>query len=390
MNQQPTTLSQQLTKAFSGKKVFVTGHTGFKGSWLSEWLLGMGAIVHGYALSPDTKPSLFEQLGLADRLEHEVADIRDGEAVLKSIHAFQPDFIFHLAAQPLVRRSYAIPLETYETNVMGTINLLEALRSYAAGSSLEVARSESSNQQPTTSNQQQIVAIIVTTDKCYENHESGRAYEESDPLGGHDPYSSSKAMAEIATVAYRNSYFQIGPVRIASVRAGNVIGGGDWAEDRIVPDAMRALDQGEKIAVRNPWAVRPWQHVLEPLSGYLTLAALIAAEQTTPNHQPTTAELCSAYNFGPGPDSNRTVADLVAEILKHRSGSWTDASQLGALHEATLLNLSIEKAERLLGWKPKWGFDETIAKTVSWYARVHAGTVTPLEITRRQITEYQD
>jgi CDP-glucose 4,6-dehydratase len=402
-----STLQLQLTKAFSGKRVFVTGHTGFKGSWLSEWLLGMGAIVHGYALAPDTKPSLFEQLGLADRLEHEVADIRDGEAVRKSIHAFQPDFIFHLAAQPLVRRSYVIPVETYETNVMGTINVLEALRSLASTSTLELQQSP-------------VTAIIVTTDKCYENHESGRAYEESDPLGGHDPYSSSKAMAEIATAAYRNSYFQTGPVRLASARAGNVIGGGDWAEDRIVPDAMRSLDQGEKIAVRNPNAVRPWQHVLEPLSGYLHLASMMAnaglngggveslngdtyskptiipsPQQKPPqplnsstSQRSAVADLCSAFNFGPGPDSNRTVADLVTEILKHRSGAWTDASQSGALHEATLLNLSIENAERLLGWKPKWGFEETIAKTVSWYARVNAGAVTPLEITRQQITCY--
>ena len=391
MNQQPTTLSQQLTKAFSGKRVFVTGHTGFKGSWLSEWLLDLGATVHGYALAPDTKPSLFEQLGLADRLEHEVADIRDGEAVRKSIHAFQPDFIFHLAAQPLVRRSYAIPVETYETNVMGTVNVLEALRSYAAGSSLQVGRSDNSNQKSTTNNElSPVTAIIVTTDKCYENHESGRAYEESDPLGGHDPYSSSKAMAEIATAAYRNSYFQTGPVRIASARAGNVIGGGDWAEDRIVPDAMRALDQGEAIAVRNPKAVRPWQHVLEPLSGYLTLAALIAAEQTTHNHQPTTAELCSAYNFGPGPDSNRTVADLVQEILKHRHGEWSDAIVPGALHEANLLNLSIKKAHQTLGWKPKWDFATTIKRTVTWYDQVYHKAVTPLEITRSQIAEYQD
>jgi CDP-glucose 4,6-dehydratase len=391
MNQQPTTLSQQLTKAFSGKRVFVTGHTGFKGSWLSEWLLDLGATVHGYALAPDTKPSLFEQLGLADRLEHEVADIRDGEAVRKSIHAFQPDFIFHLAAQPLVRRSYAIPVETYETNVMGTVNVLEALRSYAAGSSLQVGRSDNSNQKSTTNNElSPVTAIIVTTDKCYENHESGRAYEESDPLGGHDPYSSSKAMAEIATAAYRNSYFQTGPVRIASARAGNVIGGGDWAEDRIVPDAMRALDQGEAIAVRNPKAVRPWQHVLEPLSGYLTLAALIAAEQTTHNHQPTTAELCSAYNFGPGPDSNRTVADLVQEILKHRQGEWSDASVPGSLHEANLLNLSIKKAHQTLGWKPKWDFATTIKRTVTWYDEVYHKAVTPLEITRSQIAEYQD
>ena len=393
-----------LKTSFQGKRIWLSGHTGFKGSWLSEWLLGMGAIVHGYALAPDTKPSLFEQLGLSERMEHEIADIRDAESVRKSIQAFQPDFIFHLAAQPLVRRSYAIPVETYETNVMGTINVLEALRSYAAGSSLQVGRSESSNQKPSTNNQQQIVAIIVTTDKCYENHESGRAYEESDPLGGHDPYSSSKAMAEIATAAYRNSYFQTGPVRIASARAGNVIGGGDWAEDRIVPDAMRALDRGEKIAVRKPQAVRPWQHVLEPLSGYLLLAARIAASRvedeslssspasgaSTSTGQLQLASLCDAFNFGPGPDSNRTVSDLVDEVLKTRQGGWTDASQPGALHEATLLNLSIEKAERLLGWKPKWDFEETIAKTVDWYDQVYHKAVTPLEITRTQIAEYQD
>ena len=376
MNQQPTTLSQQLTKAFSGKKVFVTGHTGFKGSWLSEWLLQLGAVVHGYALAPDTTPSLFNQLGLADRMEHEVADIRDGEAVKKSLRAFHPDFVIHMAAQPLVRRSYSIPVETYETNVMGTINVLEALRSLTSTSTLQLQ-------------QLPLSAIIVTTDKCYENHESGRAYEETDSLGGHDPYSSSKAMAEIATATYRKSYFQNGPVRIASARAGNVIGGGDWAEDRIVPDAMRALDQGEAIAVRNSSAVRPWQHVLEPLSGYLTLAALIAAEQTTHNHQPTTAELCSAYNFGPGPDSNRTVADLVQEILKHRQGEWSDASVPGALHEANLLNLSIKKADRLLGWKPKWDFATTIKRTVTWYDQVYHKAVTPLEITRQQISEYQ-
>ena len=391
----------------------MTGHTGFKGSWLSEWLLGMGAIVHGYALTPDTNPSLFEQLGLSERMEHEIADIRDAESVRKSIHAFQPDFIFHLAAQPLVRRSYAIPVETYETNVMGTINVLEALRSYAqaklSGGVVESlngsaeSRDQPFNLSTLQQSQHPVVAVMITTDKCYENHESGRAYEESDPLGGHDPYSSSKAMAEIATAAYRNSYFQTGPVRIASARAGNVIGGGDWAEDRIVPDAMRALDRGEKIAVRNPNAVRPWQHVLEPLSGYLLLAARIAASRvedeslssssesgaSTSTGQLQLASLCDAFNFGPGPDSNRTVADLVTEVLKTRQGGWTDASQPGALHEATLLNLSIEKAERLLGWKPKWGFDETIAKTVSWYARVHAGAVTPLKITRTQIAEYQ-
>lgn len=342
--------------AFEGKRVWLSGHTGFKGSWLSEWLLQLGALVHGYALAPETTPALFEQLGLAGRLEHEVADIRDANAVKQSIRDFQPDFVIHMAAQPLVRRSYAIPVETYETNVMGTINVLEALRSIASSCSV----------------------VIVTTDKCYENHESGRAYEETDPLGGHDPYSSSKAMAEIVTAAYRNSYFQSSPVRIASARAGNVIGGGDWAEDRIVPDTMRALDRGEKIAVRNPKAVRPWQHVLEPLGGYLTLAVGLAEDSS----------LATSINFGPGPDSNRTVADLVTEILKNRPESWEDASDTTALHEATLLNLSIEKANRLLDWKPKWGFEETIKRTVTWYDQVHGRVVTPLEITRRQITEY--
>jgi len=262
-----------------------------------------------------------------------------------------------MAAQALVRRSYAIPVETYETNAMGTINVLEALRSIGAP----------------------CAAVIVTTDKCYENHESGRAYEETDPLGGHDPYSSSKAMAEIATSAYRNSYFLKSPVRIASARAGNVIGGGDWAEDRIIPDAMKALNQGKKIAVRNPRAVRPWQHVLEPLGGYLTLAARLYKD----------ADMATAFNFGPGPNANRTVADLVVEILKNRGGSWEDASDPAALHEATLLNLSVEKANRLLGWNPRWAFEETIKQTVGWYDQVHLNKVSPTEMTRSQIAEYQ-
>ena len=375
-----STLQLQLTKAFFGRKVFVTGHTGFKGSWLSEWLLDLGAIVHGYALAPDTDPSLFEQLGLAARLEHEVADIRDAETVEKSIQDFRPDFVIHMAAQPLVRRSYEIPVETYATNVMGTVNVLEALRSIS----------------------HVCAAVIVTTDKVYENHESGRAYEETDPLGGHDPYSSSKAMAEIATSAYRDSYFQNGPVRLASARAGNVIGGGDWAEDRIVPDAMRALNEGRKIAVRNPAAVRPWQHVLEPLSGYLLLAARIAGSRvkdessssspasgaSTSTAKLQLAPLCDAFNFGPSPDSNRTVEDLVTEILKNRQGSWADASDPRALHEATLLNLSIEKADRLLEWKPRWNFEETIKRTVDWYDLVRRRVLAPLEITRQQIAEY--
>lgn len=346
-----------LHHSFEGKRVWLSGHTGFKGSWLSEWLLELGAIVHGYALAPETNPALFEQLGLADRLEHELADIRNAEAVKKSIHSFRPDFVIHMAAQPLVRRSYAIPVETYETNVMGTINALEALRTLSHG----------------------CATVIVTTDKVYHNHESGRAYEESDPLGGHDPYSSSKAMAEITTSAYRDSYFRNHAVRVASARAGNVIGGGDWADDRIVPDAMRALDQRQGIRLRNPKAVRPWQHVLEPLGGYLQLAARLASDPS----------VATSFNFGPGPDSNRSVRDLTEEILKNRKGSWEDVSEPNALHEATLLNLSINKARTILDWMPRWNFSTTVEKTVSWYRDIHNGIVTPVEMTTSQIREYK-
>lgn len=344
-------------QAFEGKRIWLSGHTGFKGSWLSEWLLQLGAVVHGYSLAPDTTPALFDQLGLQERLEHEVADIRDAVVVRKSIQQFQPDFVIHMAAQPLVRRSYTIPVETYETNVMGTINVLEALRGFS----------------------HPCAVVIVTTDKVYQNHESGRAYEETDSLGGHDPYSSSKAMAEIATSAYRDSFFQNHHVKVASARAGNVIGGGDWAEDRIVPDAMRALDMGQTIAVRNPYAVRPWQHVLEPLGGYLTLVARLAGDPAA----------AMPFNFGPGPESNRTVEDLVAELLKHREGSWRDASDHKAPHEATLLNLSIARSERILNWRPKWGFEQTLEKTAVWYRDVHENKSPPLDITRRQIAEYQ-
>lgn len=346
-------------ETFHGRRVWLSGHTGFKGAWLSEWLLGIGATVHGYALAPETEPALFDQLGLADRIEHEVADIRDGASVSRSIGEFRPDFVIHMAAQPLVRRSYAIPVETYETNVMGTIHVLEALRRFSRS----------------------CAAVIVTTDKCYQNHESGRAYEESDPLGGHDPYSSSKAMAELAASAYRDSYFGMGEIRLASARAGNVIGGGDWAEDRIVPDAMRSLNRREAVCVRNPRAVRPWQHVLEPLGGYLRLAAALAGTSSS-------APFCSAFNFGPGASSNRTVEDLVRGILSHRPGEWKNASDPSAFHEATLLDLSIGKASKMLGWKPLWNFEETVRKTVEWYDAVHRGEFTPLEMTRRQIEDY--
>jgi CDP-glucose 4,6-dehydratase len=346
---------EKFLSTYAGSRVLVTGHTGFKGSWLCEWLLALGAQVRGYSLPPPTEPALFEQLGLAGRLQHEVGDIRDAAKLAAAVHSFRPEFVFHLAAQPLVRCSYKEPVETYSTNVMGTVHLLEALRAL----------------------NKPCAAVFVTTDKCYENNESGRAYGEDDSLGGHDPYSSSKAASEIAISGYRRSFFSprklaggiVPPVAIASARAGNVIGGGDWALDRIVPDCMRALAAGRSIAVRNPAATRPWQHVLEPLGGYLALAArLREALVGAPSGDADSLEaLCSAFNFGPAPESNRSVREVVDEVLRHWPGSWEDCSDPKAPHEATLLCLSIEKARRLLAWQPRWDFRETVARTVLWY-----------------------
>ena len=342
--------------AFRDRTVWVSGHTGFKGSWLCEWLLALGARVHGYALPPPTTPALFDQLGLADRLQHEIGDVRDATAVQRAIQRVQPDFVFHLAAQPLVRLSYAQPVETYATNVLGTVHVLEALRGL----------------------QKPCATVLITTDKCYENREWLYGYRENDPLGGFDPYSSSKAAAEIAIAAYRRSFFQNHPVRIASARAGNVIGGGDWALDRIVPDAVRALQTGAPIPVRNRSATRPWQHVLDPISGYLCLAARCQSSgASNPSsvlrppssaHCPPSTDLASAFNFGPTHEANRSVAELVQEILKHwPSGRWEDHSDPHAVHEAGLLQLSIDKAYTLLGWTPTWSFAEAVAETVAWY-----------------------
>ena len=353
---------------YRGKSVFVTGHTGFKGSWLCEWLLSLGAQVHGFALEPPTEPALFVQLGLAKRIaSHTIGDIRNREALAKAVAASDPDFVFHLAAQPLVRLSYREPVETFDTNVMGTVNLLEAVRQHAR--TLDERRKTCS-------------VVCITTDKVYENNESGRAYKETDPFGGYDPYSASKGACEIAIASYRRSFFNdpANPVWVASARAGNVIGGGDWALDRIVPDCMRALDRGETIPVRNKVSTRPWQHVLEPLGGYLTLGAALATRTRF-------ADYASGFNFGPDPSANRTVKDLVTEILKHREGKWEDRSDPKAVHEAGLLNLDIAKAREVLGWTPRWNFEMTIAKTVEWYGGVAAGAAAA-ETTRRQIREY--
>jgi CDP-glucose 4,6-dehydratase len=365
--------------AYRGKRVLVTGHTGFKGAWLSEWLLALGARVTGLALCPPTTPALFDQLDLTNRLTDLRCDVRDLAAVEAIVDRVRPDFVFHLAAQPLVRLSYAQPAETYATNVMGTVNVLEAIRRAKFP----------------------CIVIAITTDKCYENREWLNSYREMDPLGGHDPYSSSKGAAELVIEAYRRSYFSASDslVRLASARAGNVIGGGDWAVDRIVPDCIRALSRGEAIPVRNQTAMRPWQHVLEPLSGYLWLAACLAdasaqervslrsAELWNPQAERIKA-LCSAFNFGPALASNRCVLNVVEEILRHWPGRWEDRSDPKAVHEAKLLSLATDKAHHLLGWSPVWNFEQTIARTTLWYRQAVAASDVIPELTRQQIDAY--
>jgi CDP-glucose 4,6-dehydratase len=354
---------------YGGKKVLLTGHTGFKGAWLSEWLLQLGAQLTGYSIDCP-QPSLFEQLNLAQRMRDVRGDIRDLAALTKLVSTLQPDFVFHLAAQPLVRLSYADPIGTFTTNVTGSINVMEAIRTTSFPCAV----------------------VMVTTDKCYENREINYAYRESDPLGGHDPYSASKAAAEIAIDSYRKSFFTVTShprVALASARAGNVIGGGDWAEDRLLPDSIRSLRRQEQIAVRNKDATRPWQHVLDPLSGYLTLGAALwqmLAGKTHHGLQPN--EVCSAFNFGPNPESNRPVGSVVDEVLKHWPGRWVDKSDSAAPHEAGLLNLNIEKAERVLQWRPVWDFQHAVARTVSWYREVNE-QADPLALTRTQIEQFQ-
>jgi CDP-glucose 4,6-dehydratase len=352
---------------YRSKTVWVSGTTGFKGAYLAQWLCDLGARVVGFGLKPPTQPSVFEQIGLASRIEQTIADLNDAAAVRASIDKAQPDFIFHLAAQPLVRLSYDEPTLTFATNVMGTINVLEAARELKKPCAL----------------------VCATTDKVYENREWIYGYREVDPLGGYDPYSASKAAAEIAIACWRRSFFQKHPVRVASARAGNVIGGGDWALDRIVPDCVRALRDGKPIAVRNKVATRPWQHVLEPLSGYLWLAAALSKPDLV---EFGAQHFDSAFNFGPELEANRTVKDLVEEVLKHWPGRWEDKSDPAAVHEAKLLNLACDKAHHLLGWKPVWNFAEAVAQTMQWYGKAEgnaSGEVKGLaEFTSKQIDKY--
>lgn len=357
------------SKFYPNKRVLITGHTGFKGSWLAEWLLMLGAEVHGFALDPQPHEILYDQLGLSARLASDTrADVRDPAAVQKAIEVIQPDVVLHLAAQPLVRLSYEIPLATFATNVMGTAHVLEAIRLA---------------DRPCT-------VVCVTTDKCYENREWLHAYREEDAMGGHDPYSASKGAAELVIQSYRQSFFSPtidrvpSNIRLASARAGNVIGGGDWAKDRIIPDCIRAVRDGQPIPVRNKIATRPWQHVLEPLGGYLLLASSLAeADLSTPQG----LALSGPFNFGPTLPSNRSVFDLVQELILHTGGDWFDASDPSAHHEASKLNLATDKAFHLLGWQPIWDFSTSIAKTAEWYSAEAEGKA-PGEITRNQIESY--
>ena len=322
---------------WNGKKVFITGHTGFKGGWLSLWLSSVGAEVHGYSTSPPTNPSLFEVAKVADRLAgHVLGDVRDAAALRSAMEAAAPEVVFHLAAQPLVRYSYREPVETYAVNVLGTVHLLEAVRTTAT-----------------------VRAVVnVTTDKCYENKEWLWGYRESEPLGGSDPYSSSKACSELVTAAYRNSFLKSAGVALASGRAGNVIGGGDWAPDRLLPDFFRGLDTGRALEVRFPSATRPWQHVLEPVSGYLLLAEKLAADGQ---------QYATAWNFGPADEDARPVAWILDQLCAHvPSARWNDVGGQH-VHEAGMLKLDSSKAGSQLGWKPHWTLSQALQMTVDWH-----------------------
>lgn len=332
---------------FLDKQVFVTGHTGFKGSWLSFWLTQLGAKVTGYALEPPTDPSLFGSLELGQSMHGIVADVRDRQRLADELRAAKSEVVFHLAAQAIVRTSYSDPQGTYDTNVMGTVNLLEAARA------CDLVKA----------------VVVITSDKCYQNLENGHSFKESDPMGGRDPYSSSKGCAELVTEAYRASFFA--PVGdsaglrsaagLASARAGNVIGGGDWAADRIIPDCVRALSGGKPIVVRNPGAVRPWQHVLEPLSGYLWLATLLLRDAET---------YSGPWNFGPGlADGSREVRWVVDRFIQEwGTGEWiTPNAKQAALHEAGLLALDSSKAQERLGWRPVWSAAQAVQETAAWY-----------------------
>lgn len=341
---------------WGNKNVLITGHTGFKGSWLALWLSEMGANVYGYALEPDTNPSIFDQLKLKDKINHSIGNICDFKNLKKYTDNIKIDFVFHLAAQSLVLRGYKDTLNTWNTNVMGTANLLEALRQ----------------------SNHACVVIAITTDKVYRNNETLYAFRENDHLGGIDPYSASKSGTELVIDSYRSLFNQDNlPIRIASARAGNVIGGGDWCQNRLLPDIIRANINSIPIITRNPNAVRPWQHVLEPLSGYLHLAKKLKNSE----------KYASAYNFGPYSDDNRTVENVIQAALEIWPGIYHENINSSAPYESGILKLTIDKANTELGWYPKWRFITAITKTIDWYQQVHNGA-NPIEITLNQIKSY--
>lgn len=341
-----------------GKRVLVTGHTGFKGSWLSLWLQSLGAQLHGFALAPTTNPNLFELANIDQGMASDIGDIRDYDAVYRCVDSFKPEIVFHLAAQPLVRYSYKNPVETYATNVLGTVHLLETVR--VVGSTK--------------------VVVNVTTDKCYENKEWVWPYRENEAMGGFDPYSSSKGCSELVTSAYRRSYFSETGVGLASARAGNVIGGGDWAEDRLVPDFFRAVEAGKAIAIRNPLATRPWQHVLEPLSGYLLLAECLWEDPV---------RFSEGWNFGPESKDIKQVCWVIEQLVNlwGKNAGW-DHDDGEHSHEAMSLALDISKARYGLKWSPRLGLDDALEMIVRWEKARHGGA-DMRAISLQQINEFQ-
>ena len=354
---------EKMVNIWQGRRVFLTGHTGFKGGWLAVWLKKLGAQVRGYALDPCTEPNLFSKVGVGDLVEDVRGDIRDYPALETSLGEFAPEVVFHLAAQPIVRRSYAEPVATYATNIMGTVHVLEAVRKTPGVRAV----------------------VCVTTDKCYQNQEWVWPYREDDRLGGHDPYASSKACAEIVSSAYRSSFFSLEQslehrVGLATARAGNVIGGGDWSEDRLVPDMVRGFVSGTPILIRRPQSIRPWQHVLEPLHGYLLLAEKLLAGE---------ADFASAYNFGPGDEDIWTVERIATKLVDMwgEGASWIGDSARG-VHEAHTLRLDASKARIELGWKPRLGVETALEWSVEWY-RACARGEKMREFTLRQIADYE-
>lgn len=323
---------------WKGRSIFITGHTGFKGGWLSLFLSMLGAKVSGYSLEPPTNPNFFNVVNLKDRIENSIeGDVRDLEKIKSSIKRVKPSIIFHMAAQPLVRQSYNDPIETFSTNIMGTVNVLEASRKIET-----------------------IEAIInVTTDKCYENLEQDKPYREVDRLGGFDPYSSSKACSEMVTSAYRSSFYNITQIKLASVRAGNVIGGGDWAADRLIPDFFRSVYDNKKLLIRSPQAVRPWQHVLDPLSGYLLLAEKLVKNGS---------DFAQAWNFGPEQSSAKSVSWILNKLSKKFANFNWEKENTKQEHETNILKLDISKAKSELRWFPKWSLETSLDNTISWYS----------------------